>query len=115
MSLCTLANMPRYRLDPQRQQAQHAVVIISGFEGDVLLAETVELVTELEARKIDVALRTEMTLAMEVLAGDVGGCVSWNDDCSPMKARTCRSLGRSPTDDAVLPAQTPEMKRRRTA
>jgi hypothetical protein len=97
--ICTLENMPTYRLDPPRGGSQHALVVITGKTVDAWVVESVQLLSPDEAAKASESFKNLLHLAMHIHARDRKRAITWTDQCSPALARKCSRLGRSPTDN----------------
>jgi len=99
--ICTLENMPTYRLDPPRGGCQHALVTITGKTADAWVVESVQLLTQDQATKASSALQQLLHLAMHIHARDRKRAIAWTDDCSPLAARKCSRPSRYPTDQGM--------------
>ena len=101
-SMCTLDNLPAYRLDPPRGGTVHALVTVTGQVDDVFVVEHVQILSAEEAVMAKSSLLKLLQVAVEINSKDPSKRIStWNEDESPAKARKCRALGRCPTGDAV--------------
>ena len=100
-AICTMENLPNYRLDPPRGGEQHALVTISDKIGDTFVLDQVQLLSQEEANQAAASMRRLLSVAIEVHkpARKRGG--AWTEEFSPAIAKKCRVLGRSPTDAAV--------------
>ena len=101
-SVCTVSNLAAYRLDPPRGGSQFALVTITNKNDESFVIESVQLLTEDEAKKTEASLRSIVNLAMHFGLRDRKRRLEWTNDVSPAEARKCSRLGRSPTD-APLP------------
>ena len=108
-AICTLANLPQYRLDPPRGGATYALVTITGKNEDAFVIESVQPLTEEQASQARTSLVKLLHFAMHMNARDRKRPVEWSESCSPTAARKCSKLGRSPTDeDMPEPPKTVE-------
>ena len=89
--------MTQYRLDPPRGNSQYAMVTVTGKVDDVFVVELVQLLTEEEARNAKTSLLKLLRLGMEINSSTLKRSAPWTSDESPVKARKCKELGRSPT------------------
>jgi hypothetical protein len=101
-AICTLSNLPQYRLDPPRGGKQDALVIITAKTDDSFVIESVQFLNSDEASQVKHSLLKLLHLAMHIHVRDRKRAVEWSDGFSPMTARKCSRVGRSPTD-APLP------------
>lgn len=98
ISMCNKNNRASLMLTPSHGKHVYAVAIITGIHGDTLFAENVEALQRDEKDQLAQAIRQEMTVAIRLLEHTINGkTTSWNDATSPMAARKCRVLGKSPT------------------
>ena len=101
-SICTLDNLPRYRLDPPRGRDQYALVTITAKVGDMFVVEHVQLLDETLAKQATESFQKLLHLAMHLHLRDRKRSVEWSDTCSPAaSSKKCRLLGRSPTDGPI--------------
>ena len=101
-SMCTLDNLPAYRLDPPRGGSVHALVTVTGQVDDVFVAKHVQILTTEQATAAKSSLLKLLQVAAEINSKDNHKRIAtWNEDESPAKARKCRALGKCPTGDAV--------------
>ena len=103
-SVCTLENLPNYRLDPPRGGEQHALVTISDMIGDNFVLDQVQLLKPEEAIEAATSLRRLISVAIELHKPDRKRGGAWTEEFSPAMAKKCRVLGRNPTADAVVAA-----------
>ena len=96
--ICTLDNMPTYRLDPPRGGSQHALVTITGKTADAWVAESVQLLSADAATKAKHSFQKLLHLAMHIYARDRKRALPWTDECCPVVAKKCSRPGRYPTD-----------------
>ena len=94
--------MPQYKLDPPRGGNQDALVIITAKTDDSLVVESVQFLSSEEATQVKQSLLKLLHLAMHIHIRDRKRAVEWSDAFSPLQARKCSRVGRSPTD-APLP------------
>ena len=105
-AVCTLENLPNYRLDPPRGGEQHALVTISDKIGDTFVLDQVQLLKPEEATVAAVALRKMLTVAIELHKPSRKRGGAWTEEFSPAMSKKCKVLGRSPTSDGVQPCST---------
>ena len=101
-AICTLSNLPQYRLDPPRGGNQDALVIVTAKTDDSFVIESVQFLNSDEAAQVKQSLLKLLHLAMHIHVRDRKRAVEWSDAFSPLTARKCSRVGRSPTD-APLP------------
>ena len=101
-ALCTMNNLPQYRLDPPRGGTQHALVIVTAKTDVSFVIESVQLLSSDEAAQAKQSLLKLLHMAMHIHGRDRKRTVEWTDDFSPVTARKCKRVGRYPTD-APLP------------
>ena len=101
-AICTLSNLPQYRLDPPRGGNQDALVIVTAKADDSFVIESVQFLTSNEVAEVKESLLKLLYLAMHIYVRDRKRAVEWSDVFSPLSARKCSRVGRSPTD-APLP------------
>ena len=101
-AICTLSNLPQYRLDPPRGGNQDALVIVTAKTDDSFVIESVQFLNSDEAAQVKQSLLKLLHLAMHIHVRDRKRAVEWSDAFSPLIARKCSRVGRSPTD-APLP------------
>ena len=101
-AICTLSNMPQYKLDPPRGGNQAALVIITGKTKDSFVLESVQPLSSEAAAQVKLSLLKLLHLAMHIHGRDRKRAVEWDEGFSPVDARKCSRVGRSPTD-APLP------------
>jgi hypothetical protein len=99
-AICTMENLPAYRLDPPRGGSQHALVTITAKIDDTFVVETVQLLSSAEAEQAKESLLKLLNLAILMHSRDRKRSIDWAD--SSQVIRKCTRLGRSPTD-APLP------------
>ena len=97
-SMCTLDNLPQYRLDPPRGGSQHALVTITAKTPDAFIVESVQLLKEEEAEKASQSLLRMLYYAMHLYGRDRKRAAEWSEDFSPSVARKCKRVGRYPSD-----------------
>ena len=101
-AMCTLENLPAYRLDPPRGGCQHALVTITCKTADAFIVESVQLLNAEEALLASHSLQQMLYLAMHIHSRDrKRAAVEWTEDFSPFAARKCSRLGRYPTDGGM--------------
>ena len=101
-AICTLDNLPQYRLDPPRGGTQAALVTVTAKTDVSLVVESVQLLSSDEAAQAKESLLKLLHMAMHIHSRDRKRTIEWTDGFSPMTARKCMRVGRSPTD-APLP------------
>ena len=101
-AICSLSNMPQYRLDTPRGGNQAALVIITGKTEDAFVIESVQPLSSDAAAQVKMSLLKLLHLAMHIHGRDRKRAVAWDEGFSPVDARKCSRVGRSPTD-APLP------------
>ena len=101
-AICTLSNLPQYRLDPPRGGNQDALVIVTAKTDDSFVIESVQFLKSDEAAQVKQSLLKLLQLAIHIHIRDRKRAVQWNDAFSPLTSRKCSRVGRSPTD-APLP------------
>ena len=101
-AMCTLINLPQYRLDPPRGGSQHALVTVTAKTDDSFVVESVQLLSSDEAAEAKQSLLKLLHLAMHIHGRDRKRTVEWTDGFSPVTARKCKRVGRFPSD-APLP------------
>ena len=100
-SICTLDNLPAYRLDPPRGKEQYALVTITAKVEDTFVVEHVQLLDESRAEKAVQSLHKLLYLAMHVNVRDRKRTKEWSETFSPAIAKRCRILGRRPTAPSI--------------
>ena len=100
-SMCTLENLPAYRLDPPRGKAQYALLTITGKVDDVFVCECVQHLTESEA--MDAKRSLLQVLQLAVRGNDKTTVKRDLEGVSLLEAKRCRTLGRCPTAEAIDP------------
>ena len=101
-AICTLSNLPQYKLDPPRGGNQDALVIVTAKTEDSFVIESVQFLNSDEAAQVKQSLLKLLQLAIHIHIRDRKRAVQWNDAFSPLSSRKCSRVGRSPTD-APLP------------
>ena len=101
-AICMLSNLPQYRLDPPRGGNQDALVIVTAKTDDSFVIESVQFLNSDEAAEVKQSMLKLLHLAMHIHVRDRKRAVEWSDSFSPLTARKCSRVGRSPTD-APLP------------
>ena len=102
-AICTLENLPQYRLDPPRGGTQAALVTLTAKTDVSFVVESVQLLSSAEAAQAKQSLLKLLHLAIHIHSRDRKRTVEWTDGFSPITtARKCTRVGRSPTD-APLP------------
>ena len=97
-SICTLSNLPQYRLDPPRAGKQNALVMITAKSEDSFVVESVQFLNSDEVAEVKQSLLKLLHLAMHIHGRDRKRAVAWSDDFSPLTARKCSRVGGSPAD-----------------
>ena len=102
-AICTLDNLPQYRLDPPRGGTQAALVALTAKTDVSFVVESVQLLSSDQADQAKHSLLKLLHMAIHIHSRDRKRTVEWTDGFSPItKARKCTRVGRSPTD-APLP------------
>ena len=101
-AICTLANLPQYKLDAPRGGTQDALVIITAMTDEAFVIEAVHCLTKEESAQVKESLISLLYQAMHIHARDRKRVVEWTDGSSPLNSSKCRRLGSAPTD-APLP------------
>ena len=102
-AICTMGNLPQFRLDPPRAGTQAALVTLTAKTDDSFVVESVQLLSSDEAAQAKQSLLKLMNMAIHIHSRDRKRTLEWSDGCSPITtARKCTRVGRSPTD-ASLP------------
>ena len=96
-STCTLDNLTAYKLDAPRGGTQHALVTITNKIDDVFVVDQVQLLSPEQAAQAKASLSQLLHLAIEMNQKDFKRNAPWDDTMSPVQAKRCRVLGRSPT------------------
>ena len=94
--------MPQYRLDPPRAGTQAALVTVTAKTNASFVVESVQLLSSDEALQAKESLLKLLHMAMHIYSRDRKRTIEWTNNFSPMMARKCTRVGRSPTD-APLP------------
>ena len=89
-------------MDPPRGGHQHALVTVTAKTDASFVIESVQLLSSGEAAHAKQSLLKLLHMAMHIHARDRKRTVEWTDGFSPITARKCKRVGRSPTD-APLP------------
>ena len=100
-AICTLENLPKYRLDPPRSGVQYALISVTSMTQDTFIVDQVQLLSAEEATAATASLKQLMLLTRHIFAPERKRGGEWDATFSPAIAKKCRFLGRSPTD-AVL-------------
>jgi hypothetical protein len=100
-STCTLENLTNYKLDPPRGGTQSALITITGKIDDVFVVDQVQLLREEEAAEAKQSLSQLLQLAIRMNQKDFKRNSPWDDNMSPVQAKRCRVLGRSPTGPPI--------------
>ena len=114
VSLATKTNQSSLRLSPAYGKPAHALAVISSLEGKTLYAETVEVIQVGDVQPLQKAMRQEMAVAAELARSANKKPTSWSEHSSPLAAKRCRELGRSPTGPAIDPLPGSDAKVSRT-
>ena len=101
-AICTMSNLPQYRLDAPRGGTQDALVTVTARTDDSFVVESVQLLSSDEAAKVKHSLLQLLHLAIHIHGRDRKRAVDWSDEISPITFRKCSRVGRCPTD-APLP------------
>merc|ERR1711924_183114 len=96
-AICTLSNLPQYRLDPPRGGNQNALVVVTAKTDDSFVVESVQFLSSDEAAVVKQSMLKLLHLAMHIHGKDRKRAVDWTDGFSPVSARKCSRVGRSPT------------------
>ena len=79
-------------------------MIVTAKTDDSFVIESVQFLSPEEAAEVKQSLLKLLQLAMHIHVRDRKRAVEWNDAFSPLTARKCSRVGRSPTD---LPLSDP--------
>ena len=101
-TICTLDNLPQYRLDPPRGGTQAALVTVTAKTDVSFVVESVQLLSSDDAAQAKHSLLKLLHMAIHIHSRNRKRTVEWTDGFSPKMARKCTRVGRSPTD-APLP------------
>jgi hypothetical protein len=96
-STCTLDNLTAYKLDAPRGGTQHALVTITSKIDDIFVVDQVQLLSADQAAIAKQSLSQLLRLAIRMKQKDFKRNNPWDDTMSPVQAKRCRVLGRSPT------------------
>ena len=112
---CNETNKAPFLLVPKHGKPVYALALVNRVTSTDLYAETIEQVSAEEAVELSRAMDVEMTLAdalVEMHNDDQDGTEAqknaWTPDRTPLNGRSCRMLGRSPTE-----AECPPLKIRK--
>ena len=114
VAMCNKSNRSSFQLTPKHGKEAYALVVIASMTDDILFAESVEQVMEDERKLLEVTMLQEMNLAIHLMkAAGAQSPAVWDENTSPLKAATCRVIGRSPTGPDMDPLDiTPAKKPR---
>ena len=96
-STCTLENLTAYTLEAPRGGTQHALVTITSKIEDLFVVDQVQLLSADQAAQAKQSLSQLLQLAIRMKQKDFKRNSPWDDTMSPVQAKRCRVLGRSPT------------------
>lgn len=85
---------PKYRLDPPRSGAQHALISVTSMTESTFIVDQVQLLTPDEAKAATTSLKQLMLLTRRIYAPDRKRGGEWDEMLSPVSAKKCRFLGR---------------------
>ena len=86
-SICTMENLPAYRLDPSRGGAQHALVTITAKGDETFVVDQVQLLSPQEAACTKDSLRMLLLVARQMHASARKRGGPWSDSFSPAMAK----------------------------
>ena len=86
-AICTLSNLPQYKLDPPRGGNQEALVIVTAKTEDSFVIESVQFLNSDEAAQVKQSLLKMQQLAMHIHVRDRKRAREWDDEYSPTFAR----------------------------
>jgi Mrp family chromosome partitioning ATPase len=92
-----LENLTAYKLDAPRGGTQHALVTITSKIDDVFVVYQVQHLSADQAAQAKQSLSQLLQLAIRMNQKDFKRNSPWDDTMSPVQAKRCRVLGRSPT------------------
>ena len=94
-AICTLENLPKYRLDP-RSGVQYALISVTSMTQDTFIVDQVQLLSAEEAKAAPASLKQLMLLTRQIFAPDRKRGGQWDATFSPAIAKKCRFLSRKP-------------------
>ncbi len=100
-TICTMENLPAYRLDPPRGAHQFALVTATSKADDTFIVEHVQLLDQPRAEEAARALQKLLQLAVHINQRDRKRTLPWTEDFSPKMSKKCMSLGCSPLDEPL--------------
>ena len=86
-AICTLDNLPQYRLDPPRGGTQHALVIVTAKTDAPFVVESAQLLSSEEAARAKQSLLKLLHMAMHIHGRDRKRTVEWSENFSPVASR----------------------------
>ena len=86
-AICTLENLPQYRLDPPRGGTQHALVVVTAKTDASFVVESVQLLSSEEAAQAKQSLLKLLHMAMHIHGRDRKRTVEWGENFSPVASR----------------------------
>ena len=81
-AICTLDNLPQYRLDPPRGGTQHALVTVTAKTDDSFVVKSVQLLSSDEAAQAKRSLLKLLHLTMHIHGKDCKRAAEWTDGFS---------------------------------
>ena len=121
--LCNEQNRAAFLLVPKHGKPVYALAIVNSVTPTEVYAETIEQITAEEALALSRAIDVEMTLAdcLVKLHNEGRGYGSasqneytWTPQKTPLNGKTCRALGRSPTEAECPPMKMPKVDTAKT-
>ena len=111
LSMCSKEARTSLTLTPAHGKHVFALAIITSVQDNTLCAETVETIQADEKNRLTMTMRQEMTLAVDLIKHtSLGITAPWTDTTSPLKAPSCRVLGKSPTAPELDPIEPTKAK-----
>ena len=116
--LCNEQNRAAFLLVPKHGKPVYALAIVNSVTPTEVYAETIEQITAEESPALSRAIDVEMTLADCLVKlhneGRGDGSASQNEYMrtpkrTPLNGKTCRMLGRSPTEAECPPMKMPKV------
>ena len=86
-AICTLENLPQYRLGPPRGGSQDALVTVTAKTDVSFVVESVQLLSSEEAARAKQPLLKLFHMAMHIHGRDRKRTVEWGENFSPVAPR----------------------------
>ena len=121
--LCNEQNRAAFLLVPKHGKPVYALAIVNSVTPTEVYAETIEQITAEEALALSRAIDVEMALADSLVkmhnthkgAGSASqNECPWTPQRAPLNGKSCRALGRSPTEAECPPMKMPKVDTART-